>query len=682
MSFWRKVVLLFSILLLLPSLTSVLSAVPYEGYNYSWRGTPEPAPVPYVFEARLTGEQLGVGGFRNPEDMVITSDNRIYVLDSGNNRIVQVGADFHVERVIDSFTAHGVLDHFATPQGLFVAQNGHLYVADTGNKRIVELTAAGEFVRAIGQPEADILPANFVYQPIKLTVDSAGRPYVIAKGVFDGIMQFDAGGTFTGFMGVNKVQFSLADLFWKRMMTKEQRSKMVLFVPIEFNHVAIDEDGFIFATSAEQSEEPVKRLNPSGIDVLKRSGYWPPMGDKIYSFTGTRSDPSSIHYVTPDKNGIYSILDQTRGRIFTYDRDGNLMYTFARFGEQQGTFKSPSAVAMLGDRMAVLDKGMNHISLFKPTLYGQAVRSAVIHTDEGDSDLAVEAWHQALELNNNLELAYIGIGKAELRRGNYIEAMQYFKQGMHQEYYSRAFAHYRKEYMWDNFGTILASLAAIVILLIAVRKIVRKRAGEPQAVGMAWYTMFHPFKGFWELKYENKGRVWFSLVLVFLLAFLYVIKHQYNGFLLNPIPPVYVLGQAKFVLIPFFLWCVANWSLTTLMDGEGKFKEIVVAGAYALCPLILVQVPLIILSNTLTIPELPFYNLLEAVAWLWFLGLLFVGMLTIHQYTVGKTIVTSFLTLIVIGIILFLALLFFSLLQQTLSLGTTIFKEIIFRIGE
>ncbi|MCQ6559010.1 YIP1 family protein [Paenibacillus mendelii] len=687
MNRFRKVLLLFPLLLVMVGVSVPAHAAPYEGYNYSWWGEPEPAPVPYLPVKQVVGDQLPSGPFNSPEDIYITADKEIYVVDTGNSRIVRLDENANVTQIISTFTNSGKEDKFAAPQGIYVHSNGHLFVADSGNKRVVELSKEGDLIRIIGAPESDVLGTGFVYEPIKLVGDSAGRLYVVGKGVFNGIMQFDSGGKFTGFMGVNKVKYSAVDLFWKRVSTEEQRSKMVLFIPVEFNNVDIDGEGFIYATTREAfSDAPVKRLNPSGSDVLKRTGYHPPKGDIRFRTGGLRSGTSAIASVAIDQNGIYSILDTTRGRIFTYDREGKLMYIYGLLGEQVGTFKTPVDIDMLGDKMVVLDKGLNQLVIFEPTRYGSAIRDAVIMNDTGQEEMSVAKWHEVLSLNNNLEIAYLGIGKAELRQGHNYEAMRNFELGMHREYYSRAFERYRKEFMWEHFGKIMVGVLAAAVLLIAARIFIKRKETEPGVVGMAWYTIFHPFNGFWELKFEKKGRVWFALLLLLLLSLLYVLKRQYTGFIFNPgindPESVNTIDEIKFIVLPFFMYCVANWSLTTLMDGEGKFKEIVIATAYALVPLILMQIPLILLSNIITIQEGSFYRLFESIGFLWFFGLLLVGMLTVHQYSVTKTIVTMVLTLIVIGIIIFLGLLFFSLVQQMLSFGTTVYKEAIFRIGE
>ena len=57
------------------------------------------------------------------------------------------------------------------------------------------------------------------------------------------------------------------------------------------------------------------------------------------------------------------------------------------------------------------------------------------------------------------------------------------------------------------------------------------------------------------------------------------------------------------ILIPFMLWVIVNWSLTTLMEGKGTFKDIYIASAYAFTPVIILNIPATIISNFLIAEE-------------------------------------------------------------------------------
>ncbi|AOZ92026.1 Yip1 family protein [Paenibacillus crassostreae] len=195
------------------------------------------------------------------------------------------------------------------------------------------------------------------------------------------------------------------------------------------------------------------------------------------------------------------------------------------------------------------------------------------------------------------------------------------------------------------------------------------------------HLIVHPYDGFWDLKYEGKGRIKVALAILLLVVITMIVQKQYAGFLVNFNDPRYLnsLDELKYIVLPFFLWCISNWSITTLMEGEGKFKEIVMATAYSLIPLVLIYVPTIIVSNFMASEETVFYYLLNVIASIWFLYLLFVGTMTMHQYTAKKTITTMLLTIVVMGIIVFLGTLMFSLVQQIFDFIHNVYKEIIFR---
>ncbi|MGE5613526.1 MAG: YIP1 family protein [Bacillota bacterium] len=197
------------------------------------------------------------------------------------------------------------------------------------------------------------------------------------------------------------------------------------------------------------------------------------------------------------------------------------------------------------------------------------------------------------------------------------------------------------------------------------------------------YLIFHPFNGYWELKYERdkKVNIRISFGILALLSLEMILQSQYSGFLVNYTDPDELdsIKEILYVVAPVLFWCIANWSLTTLMDGEGKFSEIFISTCFALIPMVLINLPWIWLSNYISMEETAFYYFSQSIAALWCLFLLFVGNMTVHQFTPSKTVGTMILTVAAIGFIAFLCLLFFSLIQQILAFVTTIYKELVFR---
>ncbi len=684
-----------SIIISLILLTSVAVPVadaeePYVGYNYSYWGNTVPSPIAYTADRAISGDQLGIGRFNRPQDVFVAND-LVYVLDSGNGRIVVLDDELSYVRQLEGFDRDGKQETFNNPQGLFVSAAGNLLIADTDNQRLIELDGSGEFVREINAPESDVLSDGFQFYPRKVALDKAKRIYVAGRGVFDGIIQLDADGQFQTFMGANRVRYNVIDYFWKTISTRAQRAQMEQFVPVEYNNFDIDDAGFIYATSTVSgSDLPVKRLNPSGTDVLRQQGYFKPVGDIYPPQVGSIVGNSTFVDVSVGDSGIYSVLDSKRGRVFTYDEDGNLIYVFGLMGNQVGTFKSAAAIARLGDRVLVLDNTTNRLTVFHPTPFGSLINEAAHYHYIGDEERSAQLWEQVAQLDANYEIAYIGIGKALLRQGHNAEAAEYFKLGFSRDYYSKAYQRHREEILERHFGSIMLGLlvaAAAAIALAVIRK--RKLRNRPPnyvkergPIAFVFYIMFHPFDGYWELKYENKARMSIALTLVLLLVIVNALQDQFAGFVVNYNNPLYLnsLNQLLYVLLPFLLWCVANWSLTTLMGGEGKFKEIVIGTAYSLTPMILIYIPTTIWSNFMTVDESAFYYLLNAIAVSWFLYLFFVSTMTVHQYSVTKTVVTIVLTILAMAFIIFLAMLFFSLVQQVAAFLSTVYSEIAYRL--
>ncbi|MBB3069466.1 DNA-binding beta-propeller fold protein YncE [Paenibacillus baekrokdamisoli] len=686
---WLTALVFFTLISIL-SVPSAAGAVqPYESYNYSYWSEPVPAPAGYLPSKVHKGQDFGIGAMSTPQDLFVDDSGTIYVADTGNNRIIVWNSDWTLARVIKSFDRAGTADTFSHPSGVYATGEGILYIADTDHQRIVILNQQDQFVGLIEAPKSEVLSKNFTFYPLKVVVDEAKRTYVVARGVFDGIMEFDIEGRFRGFIGTNRVTFNVVDALWKRLSTQVQRDKMELFIPIEFNNVDIDAKGFLYATTGElNSIMPIKRLNPSGIDVLRRSVYDTPRGDVNYVSYGTIKGSSMMVDVAIGKYGVYTSLDTKRGRLFTYDNDGNLLFVFGKLGDQVGTFRNPISLAAYNDEIIVLDQGMNRLTVFSPTRYGRQVLEAVYAHYRGDDEISDAAWREALKYNTNLDIAYIGLGKSLLMKGSYKEAADNFKLGSDRASYSKAYALYRKGVLRAYFGPAVLSLALLAVAAVVINRWRKKQRTTFHSMNnvfkpikQVFYVLLHPFKGYWELKSEKQGSVWIALTLLFLLTLTANIKSQFSGFVVNNLNPQKInsIDEIIYVVFPFLLWCGANWLVTTLLDGEGKFSEIVIASGYALIPIIITSVPLTIISRFITVQEASFYYFFDTLSYVCFAWLLFIGVMTVHQYTVKKTIMTSLLTLIVMGIIIFLFLLSFNLVQQVAVFISTVYQELILR---
>jgi tetratricopeptide (TPR) repeat protein len=290
-------------------------------------------------------------------------------------------------------------------------------------------------------------------------------------------MEFNASGDFSAFIGANRVRVDPAELLWKRLSTRAQRSQMVQFTPTEFTNLDINDEGFIYATNGDRFGDTIKKLNAQGNDILRRTGYISPRGDIATSQT----DASRLIDIDVADSEIYSVLDSRHGRIFTYNGDGYLMYVFGGLGNRLGEFNAPSAIERVGDQFLVLDKALGEITIFETTEYGRTLNEAVRSYYRGDEEAAFALFQKSINMNANLEFAYAGIGKALLRQGKYAEAMKYFKQSKDQPNYSKAFLLYRKEVLRKYFPSIMTGIVLIALGTIAFRKLRQWKGGRKRA---------------------------------------------------------------------------------------------------------------------------------------------------------------------------------------------------------
>ena len=203
-----------------------------------------------------------------------------------------------------------------------------------------------------------------------------------------------------------------------------------------------------------------------------------------------------------------------------------------------------------------------------------------------------------------------------------------------------------------------------------------------EKVKYAFYTITHPSNGFYEIRHRQKGSVPLAILFVFLFAVCFSANRQYAGFVVNFVNPMEVnsLTEMITVFVLFILFCVGNWSVTCLMNGEGRFKDIVTMTGYSMLPMILTQIPAIIISNFVVQDEEAYYYLILYFGIAWFVLLVITGVMTIHNYTFGKTLITLICTFVAMFIIIFIALLLYSLLTQVIAFVQSVYNEIVFRM--
>ncbi len=482
-----KLFTIFSLLITLPIQLSVVR------YNYSYYGevlhsAPGMNFAAYFNEKTLAETLLDPADmvFSSPEDMVVY-DDVIYIIDSKTNSMYIIDNDFNVISIHNTFdltpeyttklAGEGITDvtelTLNAPFGLDVKDSG-IYIADTSNFRIVKLNHQFEVIDVFSNIE-DVTFNELNFEPLKITVDVSERMYVVAKNVYEGIIELDTDGSFNRFTGVNPIRLNPFEIFSRSLMTEAQLAQLQLFLPTEYTNISIDEKSFIYATSKpseNNAENQIQLINPKGIDVIKRNGYHPPMGDiqymegmNNYVITG----PSALVDIATTKDGIYTVLDQKRSRLFTYDSEGNLLYINGDEGAQSDKFAEGVSIAYLGDDLLLLDRKTRTVIVYQLTDFGLAVNEAISLHNQGQFEEASFVWAEVLLLNTNYEIAYNGIGKYYLIEKDFKKAMEYFNAGHDLYYYSKAYKGYRNEVLKDNFVFIVGGIVVLIGAVVFIK---------------------------------------------------------------------------------------------------------------------------------------------------------------------------------------------------------------------
>jgi hypothetical protein len=195
------------------------------------------------------------------------------------------------------------------------------------------------------------------------------------------------------------------------------------------------------------------------------------------------------------------------------------------------------------------------------------------------------------------------------------------------------------------------------------------------------HVIGHPFDGFWDLIHEKRGSLAAANTIIIAVLLIRIWRMQMTNFMFIMYRPqnFNVLMCCLELIVPIVIGCISNWCLTTLFDGKGTLKNIYMAVCYAYTPYVLLQLPMIFLSNIVTAEEGVFWTYLNSFTDIWIAILILSAMMMIHDYSLGKAIFAAIATAVGMLIIIFILLLFFSLISDGFAYFISLYKEIAFR---
>ncbi len=685
-------------LLCLAPLTVLAGSANYFTYEYDVYEQSKAAPPGYLYENEITANSIGLDtDFLNPTDFLF-KDNILYVLDSGNNRIVALNADFTLNKVYNDFiNQNGQPLEFSTAEGFAIDNFGNFLIADTANNRVLCFDESRKLKFIITRPDKALEGYDNPFDAVKICVDNSDQIYVIAKSINIGAMVFTKDGEFLRFFGSNKVTATaqvILNQIKKRFMTQKQINAMQQYTPVSFTNFDIDNEGFVFTvtnnTVTTSEKDMVRKLNYLGNNILNGETSY---GDYEWNRNIGGKLENNFIDIDVDSNGFINLIDAGMGKVFQYSQEGQLISVFGVFGSQKGTFSNPIAIETVGEKICVLDEGKGCITVFEPTEYANIFRSAITHLNNGNLQDSMDDWNALLVSNTNSNYAYYGIGLVYDKMGEYKTAMDYFRLAGANSDYSNSFKQYRKEYISEHPLIIVGAVAVIFAICFTISKWYRKMAFVPEDSAFCaletkkyypLYTLFHPIDGFENFKInKNLASYIWSIAIVVSWFLATTFEYFYKGFSFNAnIATNYSLMiQLVRTVLLFIVFVIANWSICTLFDGKGSFKEIFCVTGYSLIPYIISIFVSTLISMVLTDSEQVFISLITTIGLLWTAFILIGGLYAIHEFSISKLLLFLVITLFVMIIIVFIVMVFYSLLQQSIGFVDSIFFELSLRQG-
>lgn len=657
---------LFALLLVFSTNFSVRAGTPYTTWTVGpggWFTQTQDAYTPY------TEIELMVSG---PEDMYVTPDGLIYVADTGNGQILML-KNFEI---VATF-GQGILQ---SPTGVFVDDAGTIYVTDSKDNTIVILDPDGNLVMKFGRPEEPLFGIQAEFLPRKIAVDARQNLYIVCEGSVNGIVQMNTNGNFIGYFGANPATMSLKMILQRLFLTKAQLAKLVKNEAASPSNLAIDRQSMVYTVTAGTSRtKSIRKFTVSGKNIFP----------DIYGSVAFRD-------IQVSDDGLVIAVD-ANGQIYEYDATGTLLFVFGAkdTGDQRlGTLTNPTAIDRHGDFIYVLDKDKNAIVVYKTTTFAREVHDGIRLYMDGYYREAMPYFEEVLNYNGSFIMSYQAIADAYFKAGDYQNALTAYRYAEDRTGYSQAFWELRNIILQRYLSQAILWLVGLW-LVSAIGLRVEKRYNWFEPV-RKWFKglpkinliddlvfMFRfikqPADSFYYIKKKQRGSLIFAALLYGWVIVVRVLSLYVTGFVFNPYASVSYIRVDRVIIytaLLLFLWNAANYLISTINDGEGRVRDVVIGSAYSLFPYALLALPIALVSNVLTNNEAFLYTFSLELMWFWVGIMLFVMVKEIHNYSFWETVRNILLTLFTMALFVLTGYILFVLFNQLYDFISAIFHEV------
>ncbi len=656
---------------------TVKADAPYKTYTLDGYGSVIETQTAYLPYKTIT--KIGELTFKNPKDFTILSDGTMYVLDSGNKRVVVADTEGNY---ISSF-GEEVLN---SPRGMFVTEDRTCYVADRDARKVLVFDKNGQLINSYGKPSEPLYGDNQDFLPLKVVANDSGTIYVICESNTNGIVQISPvnNGTFLGYFGTNSTNASIWNIIWRAILTDAQRAKMQGNIPATPDNMAIDDKGLIYTVTRGEHKETLKWLNIAGINMIN-----PDSNDEI---------PAAVAVGNHDNVFVASQM----GYIYEYNNEGELLFVFG--GSDDGDMRIGLSTKVEAiqvdsrDRIYLLDADKAQIQVFEPTEFTNYLHDALFLFSKGRYTESKEPLAQVLKMNNLFDYANMAMGKALYKEGDYAGALKYAKLAKDTKGYSNAYWEIRNNWLKKNLATVFIVLIAVFALIKGISVLDKKKgilaAPKKAMAGLfdkklikeiqyMFFFMRHPVDGAYGIKFQKKVSLLSANIILVVGVLFYIINKYFCGFFVKTVREgeYEVASDIGLILIALILIVSCNYLICTINDGEGKFRHIYSSFIYAFAPYLVFTPVIFILSHVVTENEIFFVEIARIVMYVWIAVLVFMAVKEINNYKIGETVKIILLTVFTIVIACLLGFIIYVLWSQVFDFIQSVVGEVVYKIG-
>lgn len=678
-----------AMLAILPA-TVTQAKVPYktytqDGYNRYVETQTSYTPVTTITKIVVGSEQEADIELKKPQDIKITDDGFIYIADTGEDRIVVATLD---GKFVKSFGD----DILKNPVGIFVDANKNVYVADSEHKNkregaILVFDKDGNLINQYNKPESQLY-GSAPFQPQKIAVDKRGNMYITTSGNTNGIVQITPtdGGTFLGYFGTNKTEVTPLQMFLNLILSDEQKAKDNALLPMSVTNLSIDEKNLIYTLVASTgSSEPLRKLNVAGKNLM----------------TVDVPPENGISLSSGKYENVF--VASTDGIIYEYSKEGSMLFRFGGSDDSSeyrvGLFNMIAAIDVdANDNIYVLDSGMNQIQIFEPTEFTNLVHKSLELYQRGLYSESMEYLEEVIKMNSLFDYANQAMGQALYQEMRFEESIKYYRLAKDTIGYSEAFWELRNEWLNENIINSMGIIVGLIILSKVLKAFDRKKGifnpirkatkGFREAklfrqITHGFYYMKHPLDGAYAVKRQGMKSFKATAFLMFVIIIFDLVNRYFGGFLVKTVRDgeYNIPTDVFFIIFAFTFAAAVTYLICTINDGESRFTELYAGFVYSFTPYLVIQPMIYLFGNVVTFNEMFIIDFANTIMMVWIATLLFLTIKEINNYSVKETVKVIAISVFAAVIFALIAFIVYVLAAQVVTFVTSIYGEVVYRIG-